>query len=113
MVAVGKAHGAINGAATKKHGGATNGKLSKTYISWRNMKQRCTDPGSTQFKWYGGRGITVCDAWINDYGKFLADMGERPEGMTLDRIDPDGDYEPANCRWANSSDQRRNRSNAH
>jgi hypothetical protein len=72
------------------------------------MIQRCTDPNCRQWKWYGGRGITVCDRWLV-FENFLADMGERPEGKTLDRVDPDGDYEPGNVRWATTKEQANNR----
>jgi hypothetical protein len=87
-----------------------NGKkqYTPTYNSWRSMKKRCLWPGAVDWEFYGGRGVTVCDAWLTFEG-FYADMGERPEGMTLDRKDPHGNYEPSNCRWATASDQARNK----
>jgi hypothetical protein len=72
------------------------------------MRQRCGNPNDRQFSDYGGRGITVCERWAK-FENFLADMGERPPGLTLDRINNDGNYEPGNCRWATRLEQSRNR----
>lgn len=92
----------------RSHGATMNGKKTPTYETWRGMKMRCDMPNNVAYHRYGGRGIKICDRW-RDYGNFLADMGERPEGMTLDRVDADGDYCPENCRWADKADQSRNR----
>lgn len=77
--------------------------------SWRGMIARCTNPENVAWRYYGGRGITVCPRWRDDFLAFVADMGPRPEGMTLDRIDNDGNYEPGNCRWATHQEQNRNK----
>lgn len=79
------------------------------YLSWTCMRKRCTDPRDPSWANYGGRGVNVCERW-QDFAAFLADMGPRPDGHTLDRIDPDGNYEPGNCRWATMLEQRHNRS---
>jgi hypothetical protein len=80
-----------------------------TYRSWDAMKQRCTNLNNPHYADYGGRGISVCDRWLNSFKAFLEDMGEKPDGLTLDRIDNDGDYTPANCRWATYSEQNLNK----
>jgi len=77
-------------------------------MSWASMKTRCLNPNHSSYFRYGGRGITVCERWLESFENFLADMGERPQGKSLDRIDPNGHYEPSNCRWATASEQRVN-----
>ena len=77
--------------------------LHPLYVTWRNMKARCKSHPD-----YAGRGITICPRWSN-FSLFLEDMGERPEGYTLDRIDNDGSYSPSNCQWSSRSTQQRNR----
>lgn len=95
-------------AARLIHGHNRKGKTTRTYRTWSNMVTRCTNPKGTDYKYYGGRGITVCERWLNSFENFLADMGEAPRGLTLDRIDPNGNYEPKNCRWTTWVEQRRN-----
>lgn len=81
------------------HGHSFVGNRSLTYNSWHMMKQRCTNPNHGAYKWYGERGIQIWTQW-NTFKNFLADMGVRPEGHTLSRIDHDKDYCPGNCEWA-------------
>ena len=90
-----------------KHGHRRTKKVTATYISWANMLNRCSSPNSPEFHRYGGRGITVCERW-NDFRNFLEDMGIRPEGLTIDRIDNDRGYEPENCRWVTHKENNRN-----
>ncbi len=98
-------------AASRKHGHAAGNKLTSTYRSWSSMLTRCYNSNFKDYRHYGGRGIIVCPRWLGEEGfqNFLADMGERPKGTTLDRFpDNDGNYEPSNCRWATPSEQLRN-----
>lgn len=78
------------------------------YTTWQGMIARCMNVNATNYKNYGGRGIAVCERWL-DYNNFFEDMGSKPEGTTLDRIDVNGDYEPSNCRWATDEQQRNNK----
>lgn len=98
----------------RRHGHKTRdrGNGSPTLQSWTGMKSRCFYKKNIGYPHYGGRGITVCERWlgVDGFANFLADMGERPEGTSLDRIDIDRDYEPGNCRWATITEQNRNRS---
>ena len=83
---------------------------SKSYVVWANMNQRCFDPKATHFKHYGGRGITVSEDW-KKFENFFADMGEPPIGLTIDRINNNGNYEKNNCRWATYKQQALNKRN--
>lgn len=89
------------------HGHCRVGKRTTTYNTWAAMMQRCNYPHFKQFKDYGGSGVTVCRRW-HHFENFLQDMGERPAGKSIDRINPFGNYHPNNCRWATRTEQNNN-----
>ncbi len=89
------------------HGHTRRGKRSSTYDRWSHMIQRCENHKNKEYRWYGARGIKVCERW-HEFSNFLADMGEAPDNLTLDRIDPNGNYEPNNCRWITQYEQTNN-----
>jgi len=94
-----------------KHGHSGNRKdaASVEYNAWTGMVKRCKNPKNRKYKYWGGRGVTVCKRWLNSFPSFLADMGTRPgPGYSIDRIDNDGNYEPGNCRWATAKQQNNN-----
>jgi hypothetical protein len=100
-------HAEIAGTNLVKHGMTG----TPTWRSWACMVDRCTRKGHRSFKDYGGRGIIVCERW-RDFANFLEDMGEKPPGRSLDRVDVNGNYEPGNCRWATGAEQARNKRNS-
>jgi len=93
---------------TLLHGHAKREERHPLYQTWKGMRHRCNNPNHKHYKNYGGRDIKICTRW-NNFENFIADMGERPPDTSLDRINSDGDYEPANCKWSTRSEQAYNR----
>lgn len=98
-----------NGLKRKTHGQSY--KKEGIYHIWQSLKARCLNESNGSYMNYGGRGITVCDRWRNSFESFSEDMGQRPKGFTIDRIDTNGNYQPDNCRWATNADQCQNKRN--
>lgn len=98
----------VSRAKSRRHGHTVGRAPTRTYGTWQKMKARCLNAECPDFVRYGGRGITVCERWL-DFEHFLADMGECPPRLTIDRVNNDGNYEPKNCRWATRTEQNRNK----
>ncbi len=103
-----KSCGCLNAEVRKQKATRHGYNRSPTYVAWCNMRARCNNPKNKRFSSYGGRGIAVCERWAT-FDNFLADMGPKPDGKTLERVDVDGDYEPSNCVWADWETQHNNK----
>ena len=100
--------GCLGSEVTSKRNLVHGGSHLPTYAIWQTMKAKCTNPNSTNWHYYGGRGITVCDRWMESFEAFLEDMGECPPSHSIERVDVNGNYEPGNCKWIPKSLQARN-----
>lgn len=108
-----KSCGCLHPDVITKHGAAKFYTHTKEYGSWLSMKQRCLNKNDPAFRYYGERGITICDRWVNSFENFYEDMGQIPSPKhSIDRINPNGNYEPSNCRWADIDTQKRNKRNS-
>lgn len=107
-----KSCGCINREKTSQRLKTHGMRYSAEYYIWRSMKDRCENERHKEYARYGGRGISVCHEWRDSFSSFYRDMGPRPHGLTLDRIDNDDGYNKGNCRWADRKTQTENRSNS-
>lgn len=107
-----KSCGCLRGEASVKHGHTRHGRHTPTWHTWGSMVKRCTNPNSKDYPDYGGRGIGVCERWL-DFSKFVEDMGVKPTGLTLGRIKNEEGYSKDNCRWETAEEQANNKRNNH